>query len=348
MNAPRISRTSTSIAARAVQVAGIAPTIEERLANHNAMMAAHPIADHPARPTAQPSNNAVSTTEAVERGTKEPYLVHAPLSLVDPGPYNARAIYRTKRIAELVASIGEKGQDTPGSATIRGGRYVLAAGHYRRLALIALRGETMKLMVHEGVTDQELYELSFRENSEREGQSALDNAMAWSRLLKAGVYTSETDLSAKLKISLPNVNKTLAALKISDGIRELISEDPSAFAMTTLYELSLFEPLAGFDDTRAMVMSIAAGEAGRKEVQAARDKLQSPNKRKEKEYARRYDLASGPGVTGALREWDAAGKVTVDLVIANPQERAKFVDEIRKRFGSQGAPVEEAGGPPAN
>lgn len=336
MTAPRISRSSSNIAARVAQVAGIAPSIDERLAQHAAILSAHPIADHPVSAVpSTPVAHATSSTEAIRRGTKEPYLIDAPLNLVDPGPYNARAIYRTKRIAELVKSIGEKGQDTPGSATIRNGRFVLAAGHYRRLAMRSLHAETMKLMIHEDITDQQLYELSYRENDQREGQSALDNAIAWSKLLKDGVYSSETELAAKLEISLPNLNKTLAIMKLSDPIREMVAEDPTAFGLSTLYELSLFEPIGGFDETRALAMAIAVGEKGRKEVQAAREQIQTPRRRKEKEFARRYDLAAGPGITGALREWDAAGKVTMELVITNPKDRANFVEEMRKRFGAQ-------------
>ena len=58
-------------------------------------------------------------------------------------------------------------RDTPGTATIRNGRFILAAGHYRRHALIALRAPTMLLVIKEDITDRELYELSYRENSGR-------------------------------------------------------------------------------------------------------------------------------------------------------------------------------------
>src|SRR3989344_722877 len=336
MNAPRINK--STMASRALTVGAIAPSIEERIRQSEAMMQAHPIADR--APSSHAQGLQSVSSEARPRGSNGAYLIKAPLSLIDPGHYNARFIYRPKRVAELVASIGRNGQETPGPATIRDGRYILAAGHYRRLALIALRAETMDLMIHENVTDQQLYELSFRENNEREGGSALDNALAWKKLLSDGVYASETDLAAQLGQSLPTVNKTLAILKLSDGIREIIAEDPTAFAMTTLYELSLYEPLGGFDNTRALVMAIAAGEAGRKEVQAARAKIQTPSARKPKELSRRYDLVGGQGITGALREWDAAGKVTLDLVIENPLERAQFVEDIRKRFGAKAAEIE--------
>src|SRR3989344_4680241 len=279
MNAPRINK--STMASRALTVGAIAPSIEERIRQSEAMMQAHPIADR--APSSHAQGLQSVSSEARPRGSNGAYLIKAPLSLIDPGHYNARFIYRPKRVAELVASIGRNGQEPPGTATIRDGRYILAAGHYRRLALIALRAETMDLMIHENVTDQQLYELSFR---------------------------------------------------------EIIAEDPTAFAMTTLYELSLYEPLGGFDNTRALVMAIAAGEAGRKEVQAARAKIQTPSARKPKELSRRYDLVGGQGITGALREWDAAGKVTLDLVIENPLERAQFVEDIRKRFGAKAAEIE--------
>jgi ParB family chromosome partitioning protein len=42
----------------------------------------------------------------------------------------------------------------------------------------------MDLMVYESLNDRELYSHSYRENAERETQTALDNALSWSSLTR--------------------------------------------------------------------------------------------------------------------------------------------------------------------
>lgn len=313
----------TNMAMRADKVGALAPTIQDRIDNASRMVDSHPIDE--SRPFSIKEESKPARVGAA-------YLQAVPLDLIDSNPFNARHIYRTKRIGELVATIGKNGQETPGTATIRNGRYVLAAGHYRRLALQTLRAPTMDLMIRENISDQELYELSYRENAEREPQSALDNAISWRRLLDSHVYPDEASLAVALGQSPANINKTLAILKLSEPLREIVAEDPSQFAMSALYELTLLEKEAGFDETRAMVMSIAAGEAGRKEVQELRDRLGKRTNRKQKTFSRRYDIKRDGQCVGALREWENSGKVVLDLVISDPHDRVAFIEEMRKRF----------------
>lgn len=335
-----------AMAARASQVGSITPSLQDRVEAARSFVGNHPLhqeqeAPHPHGMTAAFGETEVAPIAgpagvAVISHVDGGYLADVPLELIDENPYNARQIYRQTRVAKLVESIGKHGQETPGTATIRGGRYILVAGHYRRKALSQLRHPTMRLMIREGLSDQELYEVSFRENNDREGHSALDNALSWSRLLKDGVYPDEASLAKSLDQSPANINKTLAILKLSEPLRELISaaEDPTVFAMSALYELTLLEKEAGEegkDQTLAIVMAIAAGQAGRKEVKELRDRIQARKAREPKAFGRRYDIQRD-GYVGRLREWDKTGKVQLELVIADPVARAKFVEEIRMKL----------------
>lgn len=330
------------MAARASRVGGVAPSLQDRIAAAQGIVGSHPLQQeqetalaHPASPSSVPTSGSPSRAVVVSR-VDGGYVADVPLELIDENPYNARQIYRQTRVAKLVKSIGEHGQDTPGTATIRNGRYVLVAGHYRRKALTQLRSPTMRLMIREGLSDRELYEVSFRENDEREAQSALDNAMSWCRLLKDGIYPDEASLAKSLDQSPANINKTLAILKLSRPILEIVesAEDPGTFAMSALYELTLLEKDAGEEgkeQTLAVVMAIAAGQAGRKEVMELRAKLAARKDRAPKAFGRRYDIQSN-GYVGKLREWDKTGKVQLELVIADPVARAKFVEDIRAKL----------------
>ncbi len=255
------------------------------------------------------------------------------LSLIDTNPYNARKIYRTERVSELAASIGAHGQEIPGVATQRNGRYMLAAGHYRLRALKTIGATHMALMIRDGLTDRDLYAQSFRENSQREAQSALDNAMSWRSLIDQGVYGSETEIAEITGISLPNVNKTLSILRLSPPIIELVSEDPDRFAMSVLYELALYEERAGGEKALEMAHQVLANQIGRKEIHEARENLLSPKIRKTKENSRQHKITQNGAQIGLIKEWDS-GKVVFEVTLMDEQQRSALIYELRSRFGS--------------
>jgi ParB family chromosome partitioning protein len=307
----KIKRDFSKVAA----VAEASPTVEDRIQHARGIMGAHP----------SPEEKAVEDT-----GSKEPRLVKAPIELIDENPFNARTIYRPERIKELAASIRAHGQDVPGIATIRNGRYVLAAGHYRRKAILASDIQTMDLLIHEGLTDKQLYEFSYRENAEREGQSALDNATSWSRLMKEGVYKGASELAAAVGISEANISKTLKILELPGTILDIVKEEPTAFPLSALYELALLANIAPHE-AMGLVIQLKNGEIGRKEIQEARQKLSDPRERKRKETSRAYKLHHDGEEIGAVKVWDS-GRIMLDVNLGDKSRREEIVGEITRLF----------------
>lgn len=261
------------------------------------------------------------------------------LSQVDPNPYNARQTYKPERVLEMAASLAKNGQDTPGTATIRNGRYVLAAGHYRRLGLLHIHAAsidkaTIDLIVKPNMSDRELYEASYRENAERQEQTAYDNALAWKKLLEQGIYENETSLSEAVGMSLPNVNKTLSALRLSPAALTLVESAPAKFALGTLYELALFEEVAGTERTVAMAAQVLEGKLGRDQINEARKQIVEPKLRKRKETSRPYPIFVGNKYEGTLKEWPN-GKVTLEVNIGDASMRDAFVASLREKFGAK-------------
>lgn len=184
-----------NMASRVAQAVASTPDISDRLRHAQELAHEHPV---PERPRGDYSS-ATRDTQTADRAK----CVSVPVAAIDPNPHNARRIYRPERVSELAASIGAHGQDVPGIATLRDGRYILAAGHYRWRAIKVLGLRTMDLMIHDNLSDKDLFAYSYRENAEREGQTALDNALCWDELLKAGLYSSETELAEVTGMSLP-------------------------------------------------------------------------------------------------------------------------------------------------
>lgn len=330
---------------RVTQAASSAPDIADRLRHAQSLANSHPALPAGEHVAAQPKGAETATNsyegQFPDANPRHPSTdgktgtrhVSVPLELIDQNPFNARKIYRSQRVNELSASIGANGQDTPGTATVRDGRYVLAAGHYRLRALKLLNAKTMDLMIRENLTDRDLFAISYRENKEREGQSSLDNALCWKELLDTGLYASETEIADVTGLSLPNVNKTMAALRLSPEMLEVISEDPTGFKMSVLYELVLLEPIAGTPTTIEIAREVLAGKYAREQLQNIRASLSNPKQRKGKETSRQYKLGVGGANIGSLKEWDS-GKVTFEIQLVDPVARAALIEELKARFPS--------------
>jgi ParB family chromosome partitioning protein len=317
----------SDMAAKAASAAASAPGFEQRLA-HAQAVTGHPLANDPAR------TNNVSPPLSPATDTAGEFI-EVPLDLVDPNPFNARTVYRPERIKEMQASLAANGQETPGTATIRNGRYILGAGHYRRLGLLANGAPTMLLRIKKNLTDQQLYELSYRENAEREGQSAFDNAMSWKKLIAEKVYSSETEIEHATGLSLSTVNKTMSIAKLDPQILDIVQSNPVAFGLSVLYEILQLQTIGGVDVALTATNDVLNEKVSRRELEARRIQLAMPKKpRKQKEMSRTYKLDAGGTSFGTLKEWDN-GKLLLDVVINDDAQRRKLMDLVAAELGSK-------------
>lgn len=324
----------------------------DRFARAQALVERQPNGFAEKRPAAPEHNGAVSSStpaltaasiepiadvhvaEGLTLANGEPYYEEVDISLIDENPFNARRLYRPERVHELAGEIRADGQLVPGLATIRNGRRVLAGGHYRFRALKAAGKTRMKLMIHPNLSDQQLYQVSYKENAEREQQSPLDNALAWKSLMDEGVYPSESAISEATGMSLPNVNKTMSILKLSDGILDIVKERPEPFALSTLYQLSLLERAAGTLVAAAMAAKVKDEVAVCRDVEEARARYENKPVRKQKETSRQHKLLAADGAAlGVLKDWDS-GKVTFEITLIDPVKRQALVDELKAKFAS--------------
>lgn len=324
---------------RSVQAAAQSQTLEDRkthrldaLAQMKELIGLHPAEDEPAAGSPQiyaPAHKPAAAYMATAPNGARFEIV--PIDLIDVNPFNARQIYLPERVQKLAASLGAHGQEIPGVATPRGGRYVLAAGHYRLRALKVIAAKTMSLMVIDGLSDKDLYAHSYRENAEREEQTTLDNALSWKELLDKGVYQNETEIAEATGQSQSNVNRALSALRLGPKTLEVVREAPKEFGLTILNELAQYEAAAGEEKSADMARRVISGEATRKDIQAARAQCDKPV-RKSKETSRQYKISTAGKHLGVIKDWDS-GRVALDVVIEDPRERAAVVAELRERFG---------------
>ena len=287
----------------------------------------------------RPSGLAVAasapTFSAENAPVGERLIISAPLDKVHENPLNARHIYNPDVVKELAASIATRGQMVPASAIVHPtipGEFLLIDGHYRKKALTAAGHHTMDLVIrpHEG--DIELYRMSWLLNEERNAQSALDNAFAWRKLIDKRLVQNEGQIAELLGVSLSTVNKTLSLLSLPSAALDKMRERPEKFGVFSGYELTFAAKKLSESELLSLVDRIVAEDLSSREVGAIRTKLEAGDKRKRKETSRQYKIQSSGQQIGSLKEWDS-GKVSLEIIMVDPKERATLVAELRSRFG---------------
>lgn len=254
--------------------------------------------------------------------------------LIDENPFNARYIYLPSRVDEIAANIAQFGQDTPGIATIRNGRYILVDGLYRLKGIRKIGKETMDLIVREGLTDQQMLEYSFRENHERKSQTALDNALAWSDALKRSLYVDQADLARGLALKEDIVSMTLSVLKLSSQVLEYVRQEPDGFSYSILNELVKYETVTNAEMALVAAYKIGQGDLTRRELIAMRQTAEESSnthlvRGRKKAHSNRYPLQDGGVHVGLLKEWDA-GRVVLDVKLT--VEKRKGLMELIRTF----------------
>lgn len=265
----------------------------------------------------------------------ESQIVKIRIDLLDDNPHNARHIYNQEKIKELATSIATQGQKYPVPVMhnpAAPGRYILIDGHYRKRANLAAGKSEIECLMQPIMNDLELYRVSFMLNHERSEQTALDNALAWQKLLNDGVIQKEEDLCDLTSLSASKINKTMALLKLSDLTKAVLEENPDKIGPAMGYELYLYETKFGVEAGLEMINRVISEDLSTRDVEVLRKKAERAPTRKPKETSRQYKIQSDKEQIGVLKEWDT-GKVMLEVKFNSQEDKNTFLEEMKKRFG---------------
>lgn len=257
-----------------------------------------------------------------------------PLELIDDNPYNARSIYEPEKIAEMARQLEADGQLVPGIAVANGERRTLIAAHYRKRGLMLAGIPTMRLMVYDKMSDAALYTLSYKENTLRNKQSSIDDALAWKKALANGIFNSQENLATELGISPANISKTIRALELPEEALAVITQNPASYSMTILYELTLIAPLLDSEGLLSLIQDIHEKEISRRDIATLRQKIKNKEENKEippKPTMKSFELYGKSGKIGSIKE-SSDGRVSFEVTIEDPEAKEKLVAELRARF----------------
>ncbi|MPS81761.1 MAG: hypothetical protein E2591_27195 [Achromobacter sp.] len=273
-----------------------------------------------------------------------PRLVRVPTSELVSNPYGARKLYTPQAVEEMSSWLREDGQLAYLIGTERDGRFVVIDGETRKLGAPGAGLTMMGMQVFENVSDEDLYLLSFKSNDRRNGQTALDNALAWRQLLDAKIFDSEASLAAKLSqagqakgYNASQINKTLAILELDEPCLAVVRQHPSVFKVSVLYELVQLQKVAPSRVVMEQVEKVLSEQTSRQAIINLRERYNASGAapKKPRHNSRQYPLEVGQGdharSVGFIKEWDA-GRVQLDITLPNKANAGVLVAELRKRL----------------
>ena len=181
---------------------------------------------------------------------------------IDPNPDQPRQVMGD--LAELIASIAEKGIIEPIIVRQRGDRFQIVAGERRYQASVQAGLRELPVVIRD-VDDTEVIELALIENLQRKDLSPFEEAEALHSLAERSGYTHE-DLARRLGKSLTSITESLSLVQMPSPIRNLcrLADISSKSLLLQVVRQDTPEKMA------ALVEKItSAGGATRQEVRQA-------------------------------------------------------------------------------
>lgn len=137
--------------------------------------------------------------------TEEYRIREIKLDNITANPFQPRSTIKQEELNQLASSIEEYGVIIPIMVTpIKNGLFQLIAGERRVRAARSVGLETIPALVRE-YTDEELVEISFLENLQREPIDDVDQAKTYKRLRKEKQHLTAEQISEKLGIPAEEV-----------------------------------------------------------------------------------------------------------------------------------------------
>ena len=159
---------------------------------------------------------------AAESGMGDQSVNELRISLIEPDPSQPRSDINEEKIAELSASIAQRGVLQPIIVRPRGDKYVIVAGERRWRASRLAGLDTIPVHVR-SFEDSEIPEIQLIENLQRDDLNAIEEAYGFKRLIDDRQLTQSevADLLAKSRSSITNA---LRLLDLPESVQEMVYE----------------------------------------------------------------------------------------------------------------------------
>ncbi len=143
---------------------------------------------------------------------------------IEPNPQQPRSYFDPERLQELCESIRQRGVIQPLLVTrAQGNRYHLIAGERRLRAAKMAHKDEVPVVVMDAASTNERLELALIENIQRHDLNAIEEAIAYARLIEEFNLTQE-EVAEKVGKKRSTITNTLRLLKLPEPIRDDVIE----------------------------------------------------------------------------------------------------------------------------
>ena len=158
--------------------------------------------------------------EKIMNETSNEEIVEIPLKELRSNPYQPRKNFDEGALQELASSIKEHGVFQPiiAKKSIKG--YEIIAGERRVKASILAGKETIPAIIRD-FSDQDMMEIALLENLQRENLNALEEAIAYKKLLNELSITQDA-LAKRLGKSRSHITNMLGLLSLPEEVKDEI------------------------------------------------------------------------------------------------------------------------------
>lgn len=159
----------------------------------------------------------VSPVEEIVENTPKEDIIEVKISELRSNPYQPRQTFDQEKLVELANSIKEFGVLEPIIVTKSIKGYEIVAGERRKKASELVGLETIPAIIKE-FSDEEMMQIALLENIQRENLTAIEEAEAYSNLIKALNITQE-QLAMKIGKSRSYITNMLGLLRLPEEIK---------------------------------------------------------------------------------------------------------------------------------
>lgn len=159
----------------------------------------------------------IDPIEEIVENTPKDDIVEVKLSELRSNPYQPRQKFDQEKLVELANSIKEYGVLEPIIVTKSIKGYEIVAGERRKKASELARLETIPAIIKE-FTDSEMMQIALLENIQRENLTAIEEAEAYSNLLKVLNVTQE-ELANKIGKSRTYITNMVGLLSLPEAVK---------------------------------------------------------------------------------------------------------------------------------
>ena len=149
-------------------------------------------------------------------------IVEIPLEELRPNPYQPRKVFDEEALQDLADSIKEHGVFQPIiiKKSIKG--YEIIAGE-RRYRASKIAGLTKIPAIIRNFTDEQMMEIALLENLQRENLNAIEEAIAYKKVIQNLGITQE-ELAKKVGKSRSHVTNIIGLLRLPQEVQQLVAD----------------------------------------------------------------------------------------------------------------------------